>query len=240
MDEQKLKELNLQKAASKPREYKIEGSPSIGLYFTSPMQTKGYDFPIALGHAFRQVNKSFYEKNMHAMEFYLPGASEEDYHTNADLVSEICKNSGIVFIIKSRIEMIEKYNADGVILDDSDAANIENMRKKFGEDFIIGIDCKSSKDTAQKYIDNKEVDYVTFEYNDETTFDLLEYWKTNTDKPCAIKGYITPQICEQLTHSGVDFIGCGEFVWDRSDEIADAVDEISRTIEDSISGKNLQ
>ncbi|PIR37662.1 MAG: hypothetical protein COV35_09210 [Alphaproteobacteria bacterium CG11_big_fil_rev_8_21_14_0_20_39_49] len=240
MDEQKLKELNLQKVASKKREYKVEGSPNIGLYFTSPMQTSGYEFPIALGHAFRQVNKSFYEKNMHALEFYLPAASDEDYHTNADLVSAICKNSGIVFIIKSRIEMLEKYNAEGIVLEDDEAANIENLRKKFGDDFIIGLDCKGCKEIAKKYIDNDIIDYVTFEYSGHETFELIQYWKTHSEKPCAVKGYITKEVCEQLTHSGVDFIGCGDFVWDRKESIAEAVDEISKTIEDSISGRNLQ
>ena len=240
MDEDKLKELNLTKVASKERQYKVEGSPSIGLYFTSPMQTSGYEFPIALGHAFRQVNKSFYEKNMHAMELYLPSASEDDYKTNAELISEICKNSGIVFIIKSRIDQIEKYNAEGVILDDSEASNLEKLREKFGEDFIIGIDCKACKDTAEKYINNDIIDYVTFDYGSDYIFELVEYWKSNTDKPCAVKGYITPEMCEQLVHSGIDFIGCGDFVWEQKEEIAKAVEEISQKIEDSISGRNLQ
>ncbi len=240
MDEDKLKELNLTKVASKEREYTVKGSPKIGLYFTSPMQTKGYDFPIALGHAFRQVNKSFYEKNMHALELYLPGATEDDYHTNAELVSEICKNSGIVFIIKSRIEMLEKYNAEGVILDDSEAGNIEELREKFGEDFIIGIDLKGCMETAKKYVENEFIDYVTFEYSGEDIFQIVEFWKTNTQKPCAVKGYITPQVCEQLVHSGIDFIGCGDFVWEQTDEIANAVEEISKKIEDSVLGRNLQ
>jgi len=240
MDEDKLKELNLTKVAQKKREYKVEGSPNIGLYFTSPMQTKGYEFPIQVGHAFRQVNKSFYEKNMHAMELYLPGISEDDYHTNADLISDICKNSGIVFIIKSRVELIEKYNAEGVILDDSEAANLEGIRKKYGEDFIIGIDCKGCMDTAKKYVDNDIIDYVTFEYSGDSVFELVGFWKSNSEKPCSVRGYITPQICEKLVQTGVDFIGCGEYVWEKKEEVAQAIEEISTTIESAISGRNLQ
>jgi thiamine monophosphate synthase len=240
MDEQKLKDLNLQTIATKKRDYQVKGAPKIGFYFTCPMQVTGYEFPIALGHAFRELNRSSYEKNMHALEFYMPAISNIEYAKNAELVSEICKNSGVVFIVKNSIEQAKQYNAEGVIFDIDQIDKIDQARKDFGDDFIIGVDCKSCAESAKNIINNDQVDYVSFEYSGEDSFKLVEYWKANSDKPCAVKGYINEEICEQLVHEGADFIGCGDYIWNRKDKIADAVKAIYSKVELVISGKSVQ
>lgn len=232
--------LTLQTVASKPREHAVDGAPAVGLYFTSPMQTSGYEFPIQLGQAFRQVNKSHYEKNMHVLELCLPILTEEEIHKNTDLIAQICRNSGIVFIVKSRLDLMEQYKADGIIFTADEAPDLEEVRKKYGEELLIGIDCKACKETAIRYIDQPALDYVTFDYYGEEALELLEYWKTRSDKPCAVRGYITPEVCEELVHFGVDFIGCGDYVWEQKEQVATAVEEISTAIEEALSGRNVQ
>jgi thiamine monophosphate synthase len=232
--------LEIKNITSTPRAYDKKGAPHIGLYFTSPHKISGYDFPIQLGHAFRQVNNSFYEKNMHAMELYLPGASEAEYTSHVDLIGTLCKNSGIPFIVNTHVEIAKKYNADGIIFAATDKIDLEKIRAEFGDDFIIGIDCKGSKKSTEKYAKNPIVDYVSFDYQGDKTFELVKFWKKNSENPCVVKGYIDEELCTKLVNYGVDFIGCGDYLWDKKDKVAEAVQEISEAIEQAISPKNIQ
>jgi thiamine monophosphate synthase len=204
------------------------------------MQVSGYEFPIQLGNAFREVNRLPYEKNMHVMELYLPGETDEKYHTNAELISTICKNSGIVFIVKSRIDMAEKYQADGMIFDSNEDVDLPAIRAQFGADFIIGMDCKSDGDIAERYINNDMIDYITFDYSGEEVMQLVQEWRERSGKLCGVKGYITPEICQHLVDCGADFIGCGDFIWEQKEQVAEAVKEISGAINEAISGRNIQ
>jgi thiamine monophosphate synthase len=234
-----LMSLEIKKIVSTPRPHKVKGAPSIGLYFTSPHSISGFEFPIQLGNAFREINNSPYEKNMHAMELYLPGFSAAEYATHADLIAELCKNSGISFIINGHSDLAKKY-ADGIISSADDKPNLTEIREEFGEEFIIGIDCKGSKKHAEKYIDNTIIDYVSFDYQGDNTIEIIEFWKSNSDRPCVVKGFIDDELCTKLVNSRVDFIGCGDYIWDRKGKVAEAVKEISKSIEKAISQKTIQ
>lgn len=241
MDEKKLRELNLNTVARGKREYQVEGAPDIGLYFTCPKKVSGYEFPIAVGHAFREVNKSPYEKNMHVLEFDLDQLDEDVYNNNAELVSEICKNSGIIFIVKSSIENARKYKADGIILDSAQIDKIEQIRNEFGEEFIIGLDLQTSSEALELALENDDlIDYVAFNYNANDSFKLIEKFKANSQSPCAVKGFVTPEICEQLVHFQTDFIGCGEYIWNKKDKLAESVNEMLATIEKAATSPTVQ
>jgi len=239
MDDDKIRDLKITQIASAPRKYKKEGTPPVGLYFTNPPKIEGFEFPIQLGHAFRSVNQSIYEKNMHAMELDLTHLSQKDSDTNADIISEICKNSGVVFILRSQINAAEKYKADGVIFDDSDKVDINEVREKFGDDFIIGIDCKDDTEILNKYLKNEEIDYITL--NDCGNIEeIVTLWKNNSDKPCVLKGYVTDKNVEEFVNYGFDFIECGDFAWSKKEKVAENVTKLIGSIDTALTNRNIQ
>jgi thiamine monophosphate synthase len=240
-DQSDIAKLHITSMVSVERKHSIDGAPSIGLYFTTPLVIKDYSFPIQTGHAFRQVNKSPYEKNMHVLEFDLKNIDEKQYDENAQMVAQICKNSGIVFIIKDNLEKAKEHDADGIIIDATKKKpNLKKLRNQMGEDFIIGLNIGQSKEAAEKYITDQFIDYVTFDYDGPQTLELVEYWKSNSDIYCAVKGYINPQICRSLVDYGVNFIGCGEYIWEQEENIAPYVESISEAIYQALKERILQ
>ena len=240
-DNNDISKLHITGMASIERKHAIDGAPSIGLYFTTALKIHNYSFPIQIGQAFRQVNKSPYEKNMHVLEFDLHNIYREQYDENARLISQICKNSGIVFIIKDNLDKAKEHKADGIIVDVQEKEiDLEELRNQTEEDFIIGLHIGQSKEKAEEYINNPFIDYVSFDYEGPQTLKLIEYWKSHSDILCAVKGYITPKICKSLVNYGVNFIGCGEYIWEKEKKIARSVESISEAIYKSLKGRILQ
>ncbi len=237
VDQSKIK---MTTVASVPRPYAVKGSPNIGLYINTPEIVDGFEFLVKLSKSFRGINASKYEKNMHAVELALPTLGEEEYGSYAETISEMCRNSGIVFIVDSYTTVAEKVKADGIIISAERDKSLENIRKKFGDDFIIGVDCKSSMSKASNYIDNKLVDYVSFDYNKRYIGKLVQFWKSNTDKPCVIKGCKNEDLCSDIVNLGADFVGCRDFIWNHPEGTEEAIKVLMKTIEETVSSRKTQ
>lgn len=224
---------------SVPRQYKIKGAPSVGLYMITPAIFNNQFF-VKLGRAFRELNNSPYEKNMHILELNMPGKSEKEYAEYAEIFCEVAKKSGLVFIINGKKELAKKINADGVLLTHRKNLNFQNIREKFGEKFIIGIDIGNSIEIAKHYIDNDIIDYVSFDFKNEESLKLIEFWKSHSEKPCLARGYITEKETENLILSGTDFIGCNDFIWDYPDGTEWAIKILLKSIDDTLNNISKQ
>lgn len=78
----------------------------------------------------------------------------------AQLLKELCKSYGTIFIINDRVELAKKVEADGVHLGEEDAP-LEEARKFLGKNKIIGVSCYGDLEKA-KLMEKKSADYVAF------------------------------------------------------------------------------
>ena len=75
-------------------------------------------------------------------------------------VRNVCKKKKIKLIINNDFEIAENYNFDGIHLGENDKSCFE-AKKKFGENFIVGVSCMNSFVKYKKAL-KQGADYVAF------------------------------------------------------------------------------
>ncbi len=75
-------------------------------------------------------------------------------------ISNICRKKNIKLIINNDFEIAELFKFDGIHLGQNDRSCLE-AKKKFGNKFIVGVSCSSSKKFYEN-ADKQKADYVAF------------------------------------------------------------------------------
>jgi thiamine-phosphate pyrophosphorylase len=210
------------------RNYTKKGAPKCGLYIVLPETFTLQTMSLNLRKIFAAINASTYEKNMHVVEFD-PNFTIEKEKT-AQIFAGICKHNGIVFIIKNDIELAKTIKADGIIIGKDELNDIARYREMLGDDAIIGINCKNSKEIAIEATQQK-VDYL---YLEKCKPEFFNWSSTYTDIPTVAASNITPDNAAAFVTTGADFLDCSNYIWKHKESVAKAVIELNIAIEKAV------
>lgn len=217
-----------------PRPYQKTGAPSCGIYLVAPRKRRGKLFTEQLRRAITALNKSTYEKHMHALEIAFPKAVYEKERQEAAMLVGMCKGNGIVPIIRGDVGLCVEVNADGVILES--AEEVAQARHILGERAIIGVDCGNRREDAEAAL-AAGADYVLFSRffsasdAKRAELPLLEWWSSKTELPAAALGNLDPNRCIALVRSGAGFIAAGSYVWNHKQGPTQAIYWLQECIE---------
>lgn len=202
------------------RPYVKEGAPSCGIYLQAPAKMRINLFVHQLRAVCQALNESKYEKHMNALELRFPKAIYERERADAQALTAICKNNGIVPIIRDNVALCVEAGADGVML--SDAEDIAQARHILGEKAIIGLECGNSRELAETAL-GQGIDYVSFsrffarkDAKSYADISLLEWWGTHTHIPAVATGSVGGTRAIEMTRAGAGFIAPGAWVWNYS------------------------
>lgn len=182
-----------------------KGAPSAGLYVTVALK----DFREKL-QAIRQiimvVNRSAYERNMHAFE--ISGESGADDKSALDFV-QLVQEGGFVALVAGAASFAATLEADGVILDDM--TDIEPARKILGEEGIVGLRCGKDIKLAEAAL-AQGIDFVSFS-SDISEADIT-VWSSKTSKPCLVDGDLSCETAARFVKAGATFIQGHSYIFD--------------------------
>jgi thiamine-phosphate pyrophosphorylase len=188
------------------------------LYLVSPPRIAASTFAVTLERALGVGG-------IKVFQLRLKEADDEQILEAAREILPVCRKHDVAFILNDRPDLALRSGADGVHLGQEDMT-IAEARTIIGPDAVIGVSCHASRDMA---IDAAEAgaDYVAFgaffpttskpkekiEKWGVPTFDIIEWWSTNTVIPCVAIGGMTPDNCTPLVEAGADFIAVITSVW---------------------------
>lgn len=209
------------------RPYQEKGAPACGMYLVAPRNWPIKQAQIQLGRVFAALNASKYERNMHAIEFAFPKAIYEKERMEATAFVALCKNKGVVPIIRNDVGLAVECAAEGVMLED--AAKVPEARAVLGERAIIGVDCGNSQAMAEAAL-AAGVDYVSFgkffsspKAAGKAPLELLAWWSTKTELPAVAYSNNATASMIQLVHAGAGFLGAATWVWNHKQGPAQAI-----------------
>lgn len=220
---------------SVPRPYDREGAPSCGIYLLAPRKMQFKQFMVQLQVVFAALNSSPYQKNMHAVEFKFPKKIFDKEREQASILVGMCKQAGVVAIIRSDVGLCVECGADGIIL--AEISEISTARHVLGEAAIIGFDCGNSREKAELAL-QVGVDYVTFSTffapesaKKHADISLLEWWSTATHLPAVAFAKLDVERTIIITKAGAGFIGAGSWVWEHDEGVRQAIYWLQESIE---------
>jgi thiamine monophosphate synthase len=198
------KKENIEKAAT----------PSCGLYIRIPADFQLERDLRTMRQIFQAINASHWKENFHVME-YAPVINAEKETEKCALFSEICKNNGVVFIIRDDLNMAVSCDADGVIVPD-DLKIVEEARFLLGEEKIVGV----YGQTVPVHTPHHRLDYIALGDWDQESSNFSKImaqmmtWKDlNPEKLFAAIGDHNNDHCAALASINVDFIGLSDYAW---------------------------
>ncbi|MEQ1790192.1 MAG: thiamine phosphate synthase [Rickettsiales bacterium] len=224
---------------SVPRPYNRDGAPSCGIYLLAPKKMQFKQFMVQLQAVLAALNSSPYQKNMHAVEFQFPEKIFDKEREQASILVGMCKQAGVVAIVRSDVGLCVECGADGVML--TEIEEIATARHILGEAAIIGFDCGNSKEKAEITL-KSGVDYVSFstffasasakKYAD---ISLLEWWSSATHLPAVAFSKLDVERSIKLAKAGAGFIGANSWVWEHDEGVKQAIYWLQESIEHGLS-----
>lgn len=202
-----------------------------GLYLVLPENWMEPDFLKNLGGLFRAINANAYDRNNHVIELR---AIDESY-TDDDMekimaMAELTKSQGVNFIVGGNIDLAEKCQADGVLIDSID--DLRLARARLGDTPIIGMRCGASRMKADQALE-AGADYVSFgdAANHFADPAIVRWWNCKTDYPCLVEGPITNDDCAFYVQAGAYFIEASQYVWTHPKGVMQAVVNMTHAID---------
>lgn len=157
------------------------------------------------------------------LQYRYKGANQGLMRQQAEALLYLCRQAGVPLIINDDWTLARDIGADGVHLGISDADPVM-VRKKLGEEKLIGVSCYSDANRA-KSMAEFDIDYLAF----GAVFDsptkptaakapLSVFRDTQgLGKPTVAIGGITPDNCGAVRDAGADFIAVISGVFDAPD-----------------------
>tara|TARA_B100000686_G_C16632423_1_gene885442 strand:- start:486 stop:968 length:483 start_codon:yes stop_codon:yes gene_type:complete len=155
-----------------------------------------------------------------------------------DKLLPITHSHDVAFILNDEPNLAALIGCDGVHVGPDDMP-CEEARKVIGDNCIVGVTCKSSRQLAFD-AGEQGADYVAFGsfYNSNTkeptsyaSVELLAWWQEIMTLPCVAIGGITVKNCGSLIDAGADFLAVSEGIWAHPEGPAKAVKLFNKKLE---------
>ena len=160
----------------------------------------------------------------------LKDTSDDELRKASEILCPIVQDRDVAFIMNDRPDLAVEFGCDGVHVGKNDTP-YENARRIVGDDAIVGVTCKASRDLAFE-AGEAGADYVAFgAFFPSTTkkittpadTEILSWWQQIMTVPCVAIGGITVENCQTVIDAGADFLAVGGGVWNDANGAAAAV-----------------
>lgn len=174
------------------------------------------------------------------MQLRLPLASDDAVREACETLLPVAQQYDVAFILNDRADLAAEQGCDGVHVGQEDIAYGE-ARKIVGEDKIVGVTCKASRDLAFA-AGEAGADYVAFgaffkSYTKENytpaDMNILSWWQEIMTLPCVAIGGITVKNCKTVIDAGPDFIAVSSGIWSYPSGPAAAVEAFNQKLAQS-------
>ena len=164
------------------------------------------------------------------VQLRLKGVTETEIRQAIEIFCPVAQERDVAFIINDRADLAAEMGCDGVHVGQDDIA-YDEARRLVGNDAIVGVTCKSSRELAFEAGD-AGADYVAFgAFFPSTTkaittpadMEILAWWQEIMTVPCVAIGGITVNNCDAVIDAGADFLAVSAGVWDFEGGPASAV-----------------
>ena len=184
-----------------------------------------------------QAKAAFAGGPIAAFQLRLKGADSDFIRRAVAELMPLARAHGAAFILNDHAELAAELHTDGVHLG-ADDMPLRKAREIVGPDAVIGVSCYGSRDRAMSAAEHG-ADYVAFGQFFETRTkpprgrpepEILEWWSTLTEIPCAAVGGIKARNLAPLVRAGADFIAVVTAVWEHPAGPGVAVTELNAAI----------
>lgn len=187
-----------------------KGAPACGLWLRVGPDLAPDVLVRDLNQIFYVINRSPYEKNMHALEIFGDHESEK-FREAAGHLFAFARGKGIATIFRGPAAMAKTLEADGVLL--QDVNDIAAAKELFGEKGIVGLACALSQEASLAAYD-AGADFVTFGGPQKMPgVDVMKMWTILTDRPAVVEGPVTNDYCAYYVAAGAGFIDAADYIW---------------------------
>ena len=196
---------------SEKRPAKKKGAPPVGLWLKVGPDLAIPELLRDLKQIFFVINGSQYERNMHTLEVR-GDADDPEFRDKAALLFEFARHNGIACIFRGDPQIAKDIGADGVLA--ASPVGIDEARKVFGADGIIGLACGTSSEMAAAAHD-AGADFVSFgAANGQLPGpEALRFWTILSDKPALVEGPLTNDYAAYFVQAGASFLDAGDYIW---------------------------
>lgn len=188
---------------------KKKGAPEAGLYFKCKLSEYDDLFP-KIRQVFFVINRSEYEKNMHAFEIEV----DQDDHKNLPEFIKLIQDQGGVVLLLNETNLAHQHGADGVLLED--LKDYEAARQFLSDDDIVGLDCGTDQEKALEALD-AGIDFVSFSSEGEAALCLM--WSSKTEKPCVVSGGLNNENAASFVQAGATFIESSDYIFNNPKDV---------------------
>ena len=204
------------------------------IYLISPENIELDDFAKNLDNIFKVTG------GCGAFQLRLKNQTTKYIMEAAKKLLPICHDYGVPFIINDFWELARDLDIDGIHIGQDDA-NINDLRKEFSDQKIIGVSCQNSKHNAIIAAENG-ANYVSFGAFFSTStkkdtvkadFDILNWWKNTTNIPVAAIGGINYNNIKGVLSCKPDFICLVSAIWEDSNP-GDKLGEFMKLTENNL------
>lgn len=187
-----------------------KGAPPCGLWLRAGPVLAPEILLRDLNQIFYVINRSPYEKNMHALE--LTGdADDPAFREGAQAVFAFARSKGIVPVFRGRAQDAQSLGAEGVLL--QDAAQVAAAKALADDTWIVGVACGLSQQASLAAYD-AGADFVTFGTAEKMpSADIMKMWTILTDRPAVVEGPVDNDHCAYYVAAGAGFIDAGAYIW---------------------------
>ncbi|RZO37229.1 MAG: thiamine phosphate synthase [Rhodospirillaceae bacterium] len=164
------------------------------------------------------------------IQLRLKGISDDDLRRATEILCPVAQDRDVAFIMNDRADLAAELGCDGVHVGQDDAPYAV-ARRQIGDDAIVGVTCKASRELAFEAGD-AGADYVAFgaffpsttkQITTPADTNILSWWQEMMTVPCVAIGGITVDNCDKVIDAGADFLAVGGGVWNYDDGPAAAV-----------------
>ena len=164
------------------------------------------------------------------MQLRLKDVTDDEIRRATNILRPTAQDRDVAFIINDRADLAAELGCDGVHVGQDDTP-YATARGLVGDDAIVGVTCKTSRELAFEAGD-AGADYVAFgaffpsttkQITTPADTEILSWWQEMMTVPCVAIGGITIENCDTIIDAGADFLAVGGGVWNHAGGPAAAV-----------------
>ncbi|MFC4350928.1 thiamine phosphate synthase [Fodinicurvata halophila] len=125
-----------------------------------------------------------------------------------DSLVPVIQQAGAAAILEDNADLALKADCDGIQIV-ADPQRQRTLRRRMGDQRILGVDCGSSRHLAME-AGELDADYVTLSAEDS---ELLSWWSELMEIPSVASEVTSLEAAAAAVRAGADFVAVGSAVW---------------------------
>ena len=176
-----------------------------------------------------------------AVQLRLKHADDVTWRRAIDALRPIAQSRGVAFLLNDRADLVTSTGSDGAHVGQEDMS-ARDARSAMGPDRMLGVTCKSSRDLANRALEDG-ADYVAFgaffpstskQVTNVADPEILRWWSRRGTRPSCAIGGITATNLAPLVRAGANLLAIIGGVWNHPEGPAAGVRAINAAIKDAL------